>query len=113
MSRGERVRTETEARYPALRQFFACTLHPDCLVDYATPEDALDAAIAEHPSSHRQLLHRELAALLSSTGDDTRLRRILNDGLGIVLSFRKAAEARAFARSVERKLLASPETRRN
>jgi hypothetical protein len=112
MSRGERVRVEAEAQYPALRRFFVCSLHPDCLIDYETPEDAIDAAIAEHPFSHRQLLYYELAALLNLTGDDTRLRLVLNDGFGVALSFRKAAEARAFAEGVKRKLRALPKTRR-
>jgi CdiI immunity protein len=108
MSRGERVRAEVEARYPALRQFFGCHLHADCLIDYATPHQAVDAAIAVAPAAHRQRLRRELADLLGSTDEDTRLRRVLNDGLGVNLSFRKPREARAFAEAVERKLLESP-----
>jgi hypothetical protein len=107
MSRGERVRAETEARYATLRQFLACYLHEDCLPDYGSPQQAVDAAIVEYGPAARQQVLRELIALLSSTDDDTRLRRFLNDGLGVNVSFRKPAEARAFAQEVERKLLAS------
>jgi hypothetical protein len=108
MSRGERVRAEIEARYPLLRQFLFCHLHVDCLIDFDSPEQALDAALAETPPDLRQRLRRELAALLGSTEDDTRLRRLINDGFGVPLAFRKPAQAREFAEALERKLLAAP-----
>jgi hypothetical protein len=110
VSRGERVRAEAESRYPALRQFFVCYLHGDSLPDYGTPENAIDVAIAESSVAYRQQARREVSALLGSTDDDTRLRRVLNDGLGLILGFRKPREARAFAEEVERKLTASIDT---
>lgn len=107
MSRGERVWAEAEAQYPTLQQFLGCYLHEDWLFDCATPQQAVDAAIAAYPVALRQRVRGELVALLRSVDDDTRLRRILNDGLGVSLYFRKPGEARAFAEAVERKLLAS------
>ena len=107
MSRGQRAWAEAEARYPILQQFFGCYLHEDWTIDCATPQQAVDAAISAYPVAQRQQVRRELAALLGSTDDDTRLRRALNDGLGVNLYFRKPGEARAFAEEVERKLLAS------
>lgn len=109
MSRHERVRAEAEARYPTLRQFLGCYLHEDRPCG-ATPQDAVDTAIAEYPVACRQQVRRELVALLGSTDEDTSLRRVLNDGLGVNVYFRKPREARAFAEEVERKLLASIRT---
>jgi hypothetical protein len=101
------MRGEAEARYPTLRQFLLCSLHEDWLIDLGTPQQAVDAAIAENPPGVRQQVRRELVALLASVDDDTRLRRILNEGLGVNVAFRRAGEARAFAEEVERKLLLS------
>ena len=98
---------EAAARYPTLQQFLGCYLHQDWDLECATPQGAVDMAIAEYPITLRQQVRRELAALLGAVDDDTRLRRVLNDGLGVEVYFRKAAEARAFAEEVERKLLAS------
>lgn len=107
MSRGGQVRDEAEARYPTLRQFLGCYLHEDRAFDGATPQKSVDAAIADYALAHRQQVRRELVDLLERVEDDTRLRRILNDGLGANVYFHKPAEARAFAEEVERKLLFS------
>lgn len=107
MSRGQRIWAEMEALYPTLQQFFGCYLHEDRC---ATPQQAVDAAIADYPLPHRQCVRRELADLLGSTQDDTRLRRVLNDGLGVNVFFRKPGEARAFAEEAQRKLLQSIKT---
>ena len=75
MSRGERVRAEAEARYPTLQQFFGCYLHEDMPIDRATPQEAVDAAIAANPVAHRQRVRRELAELLGSTEAEYQDRR--------------------------------------
>jgi hypothetical protein len=106
VSRSGRVRAETEERFPALHQFLGCYLG-DWPADAATPLDAVDRAVAEYPVAQRRKVRRELAELLGSAGDDCGLRRVLNDGLGVNVHFRKPGEARAFAEAVERKLLQS------
>ena len=107
MSRGQRVRAETETLYPMLVQFLGGYLHEDWPIFSGTPEKAVDQAIAEYPVPLRQQVRRELVSLLGRCDDDARLRHILNDGLGVNLRFRKSGDARAFAVEVERKLLAS------
>lgn len=101
------MRDEAVERFPTLAQFFGAYLHEDWDMDGPTPQHAVDAAIAGHPVHLRQQVRRELVGLLASAGDDTRLRDLLNDGLGVNVYFREPGEARAFAEEVERKLLAS------
>ena len=74
---------------------------------YGTPETAVEKAISEYPIELRRTVRRELAHLLEHTEDETQLRSLLNDGLGVNVYFKKPAEARAFAQEVERKLLSS------
>ncbi len=93
-----------------LQQFLGGYLHEDWPEESGTPQAAVDAAIADYPLELRQQVRRELAALLRSTNEDTSLRRVLNDGLGVNVYFRKPVEARAFAEAVERKLLESIKT---
>ena len=107
MSREDRLRLETEARYPLLSQFLGCYLHEDWDIFSGTPEKAVDQAIAESGVSIRQRVRGELIDLLEGCDDDVRLRRIINDGLGVNLWFKQPGEARAFAEQVERKLLLS------
>lgn len=104
MSRGQRTWEDVEKRFPRLQQFFGCYLHED---RPGTPLAAVDEAIADYPLELRQQVRRELAELLGSTDEDTSLRRLLNDGLGVNVYFRKPREARTFAEEVERKLLGS------
>jgi hypothetical protein len=107
MSRSGRVWDEAEARYPMLQQFFGCYLHEDWPEESGTPQAAVNAAIAGYPLEMRRQARRELEALLRSTDDDSTLRRVLNDGLGVNVYFRESGEARAFAEEAERKLLDS------
>ena len=102
-------RKEEEAeRYPMLAQFFGCYLHQGWPEESGTPEQAVDAAIADYPLEARRQIRREIAALLADyQGDDPRLRAVLNDGLGVNVYFKKPAEARAFCEGAERKLMQS------
>ena len=103
--KGQRLREEMERRYPLLHQFFTCALNQDWPILSGMPEAAVDAAIAGSSLERRREVRRELAALLSEfEGDDPRLRKALNDGLGVNLGFRKPAAARAFAEETGRKL---------
>jgi hypothetical protein len=102
-----RLRAECEARYPRLFQFFACYLHQDWPVFHGSVDGAIDDAIAENPRALLGQIRAELGALLAATPDDTRLRAVLNDGIGVNVSFRKATAARAFAESVEQRLLSA------
>lgn len=110
MSLRDKIRSETEARYPLLGQFLGGYLHEDWPVFSGTPEKAVEQAIAEYPVPLRRQVRRELAGLLQGCDDDTRLRAILNDGLGVNVSFKQPGEARQFAEEVERKLLRSIES---
>jgi contact-dependent growth inhibition (CDI) system CdiI-like immunity protein len=96
---------ETRARYPALDEFFGFYLGEDWSDYSVTPAMAVDNAIAEYPITVLQQARRELAALLDSCDDDSRLRDVLNDGLGVNVRFRMPVEARSFAVEAERKLL--------
>ena len=107
MSRHGRSWSEAGARYPMLQQFLGCYLHQDWPEESGTPQRAVEEAIADCPLERRRQVRRELAALLRSTDEDTSLRRVLNDGLGVEVYFREPSEARAFAEEVERKLLES------
>jgi rhamnose utilization protein RhaD (predicted bifunctional aldolase and dehydrogenase) len=107
VSRNERTRAQTKELYPALCQFFGCYLHEDWPLDSGTPEKAVDQAIADYPLNYRQQVRRELNSFLERHEDDTRFRAILNEGLGVNVLFKKAAEARLFAQEVERRLLDS------
>jgi len=108
--KGERLSEEMERRHPALWQFFGCYLHQDWPIFHGTPDDAVDTAVAESSLDRRRAARRDLAALLAEIDDDTRLRKVLNDGFGVELSFRKAADARRFAERAEQKLSASIRT---
>jgi cobalamin biosynthesis protein CobT len=105
--RQARLRDEMERRFYRLSQFLGCYFHEDRSILYGSVEDALAIAIAEHPVELRQEVRRELVALLEEQPDDTMLRQTLNDGLRVNLSFRKPAEARAFAETVEHRLIES------
>jgi rhamnose utilization protein RhaD (predicted bifunctional aldolase and dehydrogenase) len=107
VSRNERTRDQARELYPALWQFFGCYLHEDWPLDSGTPEKAVDQAIAEYPLNYRQQVRRELNNFLDRHEDDTYLRAILNQGLGVNVLFKEAADARLFAQEVERKLLDS------
>jgi hypothetical protein len=107
VSRGGRLRDEAEDLYPVLGQMLGGYLHEDWPIFSGTPEKAVDDAIADRTIEHRQQARRELLALLAASDDDTRLRKVLNEGLGVNVLFRKPGEARAFAEEIERKLLAS------
>lgn len=107
MSKHQRLHKEVEARWPLLAQFLGGYLHEDWTFENETPQGAVEQAISAYPVEMRQQVRRELVDLLSRTDDDTRLRRMLNDGLGVNVYFREPSEARAFAEDVERSLLAS------
>ncbi|HEX8526790.1 contact-dependent growth inhibition system immunity protein [Allosphingosinicella sp.] len=108
--KGQGLRDEMEGRYPLLHQFFACYLNQDWPIESATPEAAFDLGIAGSSLQRRCEIRRELEALLSQfEGDDPRLRKALNDGLGINVGFRKPASARAFVEEAQRRLVRSIE----
>ena len=110
MSRHGRRRDEARERYPALAQFFGAYLHQDWPRESGTPGRAVAQAIADFPLEYRQQIRRELKNFLADNEDDSRLRAVLNDGLGVNVYFRKPAEARAFALDAEQKLLESVRT---
>lgn len=100
------LQDDMEARFDRLRQFFGGYFHQDMGIFHGSPEQALDAAIADHPVALRQEVRRQLAAVMAEyAGDDAGLRTALNHGLGVNVYFRAPAEARAFAGMVDRKLL--------
>jgi hypothetical protein len=107
MSRRDRLRSDTEVRYPLLGQFLGGYLHEDWSIFSGTPEKAVDQAIAEYPVPILQQVRREQAGLLQGCDDDARLRDILNEGLGVNVFFKQPREAREFAEDVERRLLQS------
>ena len=107
MGRNHRDREPAYELYPALAQFFGFYLGEDWREHSVTPEMAVDNAIADFPVDVLQQARRELAALLDSCGEDSRLRDVLNDGLGVNVRFRIPAEARSFAVNAERRLLAA------
>lgn len=107
MGRRERTREEAHRRYPALVQFLGSYLYEDSPFDIYTPQQAVDDAIANCPVQVLRQARSELVALLEKCDDDVRLRSVLNDGLGICVYFRRAAEARSFALDVESRLLAA------
>ena len=96
-----------ERRYRLLSQFLGSYLHQNWPDFYETPDQAVETAIEECPTELRQQLRRELASLLAETPDDKQLRDVLNWGLGVGVYFRRPEEARAFAESVEEKLMTS------
>ncbi len=104
------LREDMEARFHRLGQFFGCYFHEDRAIFHGSPEQALDAAIADHPVALRQEARRQLRALMAEFPDDASLRRVLNDGLDVNLHFEQPAEARAFAEMVDRELLESIRT---
>ena len=98
-------REEMEQRFYRLRQFLGCYLHEDWPEESGTPESAVDRAISEYPIEFLQQTRRELAIVLAENADDTRLRDVLTDSLGVKVYFGNAGEARAFAESVEQRLM--------
>ena len=98
------VREQSEARYPHLSQFIGCYLHEDWPLSYASPEVAMARAVSAWPQSQRVLVQKELTALLRSVDDNTRLRSVLNDGLGANIHFKKAMDARTFLEAVQKVL---------
>lgn len=77
---------------------------------HGTPEAAVDRAIAEYPAELLREVRHELATLLKHNSDDTQLRSMLNDGLGVNVYFKKPSDARAFAEQVDSKLLDTSHT---
>ena len=100
----EVIREQSEARYPHLSQFIGCYLHEDWPLSHASPEVAMVNAVSAWPQPQRVLVQKELTALLSSVDDNTRLRSVLNDGLGANIHFKKARDARIFLEAVQQML---------
>jgi hypothetical protein len=103
------LQEDMAARFHRLGQFFGCYLHEDRGIFHGSPEQALDAAIADHPVAMRQEVRRQLAAVMAEYPDNADLGRVLNDGLGVNLYFKQPADARTFAEMVDRRLLESIE----
>ena len=102
------LREDMEARFYRLGQFLGCYFHEDRGIFHGSPEQALDAAIADHPVELRQEVRRQLGAVMAEYAeDDAGLRTVLNEGLGVNLHFKQPAEARNFAEMVDRRLLES------
>jgi CdiI immunity protein len=103
----EIFREDVRARYPQLSPFLEGYLNEFWPELHGSPENAVNAAISEHSVLAWKQVRRELKALLSEIADDSQLRAILNDGIGVNVYFKGADEARSFAERVERTLLRS------
>ena len=101
------LREQMDERFYRLGQFLGCYLHEDWPEDSGTPEAAVDKAISEYPVELLQQTRRELETVLKEFSDDTRLRAVLNNGLGVNVYFKRPAEARDFAELVEQKLMSA------
>ncbi len=99
------LRDDMESRFYRLGQFLGY-FHED---RDGTPEQVLEAAIADYPVELRQQVRRELAAVMTEYPEDDDLRTVLNDGLGVNVYFRKPEEARQFAAMVQQRLFDSIE----
>jgi hypothetical protein len=61
-------------------------------------------AVSAWPKAQRIIVEKELTALLKAIDDDTRLRSVLNFGLGANLRFKKPKDARFFLEGVQQML---------
>jgi hypothetical protein len=101
------LQVDMERRFWCLWQFFGYVGGEDWPRRYGTPEAALDAAVSEYPVELRQKVRHQLVAVMAENEDDETFERVLTDGFGVNVNFKLPSEARAFAESIESRLLGS------
>lgn len=108
MSRKARdIRLEASKRWPQLYQFLAGYCHQDWPEDYGTPEAAVDAAITDYTLAMRQQVLQEWRDWHASVEAVDDIRKIMNDGFGVNVWFKKPIDGRRFMDEVHDKLVIS------
>jgi hypothetical protein len=98
---------EAEERWPNLCQFLGCHLHQDWRINGATPEQAVDSAVADWDLKGRQQVLREWRDWNDTRGWQTDVAASVNDGLGVEVRFATEVEARHFMNMIYEKLIVS------
>jgi AcrR family transcriptional regulator len=101
------LRDKVQRRYERLYQFFAGYFHQDFVLVHGGVDEALAAAIADHPVEARQEVRRELQALMAEYPDPAGLADVLWAGLGVNFYSSERGWARSFVEQADRELLAS------
>lgn len=101
------LQEDVKRRFWCLWQFFGYVGGEDWPRRYGTPEAAVDAAISEYPVELRQEARHQLVAVMAENEDDKAFERVLIDGFGVNVNFKLPSEARAFAETIESRLLGS------
>lgn len=101
---------EARERWPVLYQFLGAYCHQDWPEEHGTPEDAVNAAIADYPLEMRQQVVREWREWNAAAGAVDDVRKMVNEGLGVEVWFEKPSDGRDFMNEVGVKLIASIRT---
>jgi hypothetical protein len=101
------LRIETKDRWPMLDQFLGAYCHQDWPEDYDSPEGAVDAAISDHPLEMRQEALRQWRDWNASVGIEDDVRKLVNDGFGVSVFFKRPIDGRNFMNLVYDKLILS------
>jgi len=98
---------EAETNWPNLCEFLGCHFHEDWRVNGATPELALETAVADWDLDSCQAVLREWRDWNDRRGWQTDVAASVQDGFGVALDFASEAEARQFMNLVYEKLIVS------
>ena len=107
MARRHKTMAETEKQWPTLFQFLAGWLHEDWPVFSGTPEGAIDDAIHETALEIRRTVAKEWRDWNRRYASVADPRRIVNDGFGVNVRFKRPIDAHKFMELVYEKLLDS------
>lgn len=100
-------REMAEARWPMLANLLACHFNQDFDILYGSLDGAFAALAGAGSLAHRRAMLKEWRDWNAALADCDDLRRLLHDGFGVDLWFRKPVDARQFMDRVYETLLAS------
>jgi hypothetical protein len=108
LSRATRERSlEAQERWPNLFQFLGGYLHQDWPIHSASPEQAVEQAVADWTLDGRQLVLKEWRDWNNVRGCRRDVAAFVNDGLGVNVHFASDLEARQFMNLVYDMLIVS------
>lgn len=79
--------------YPELHDFFGAYFHQDWTAEHETPEEVINAFLAESGVENIQLVQQELNALLAQSKEESELRGYLLQELSCYYSYWNAWES--------------------
>ena len=99
-TRKEERRAIAEERWPLLSRVLSGYFHQDYAEVHGSVDGALAQAISDASLAHKQTLLKQWWNWNQTEGATDDIRRLLNDGFGIALHFKKPIDARNFMNGI-------------